>query len=240
LLSTSEDAPLGTRRIVTLGAGASYGHHDMTLKDERSRPAPSHHLGHSREGARQPEVFNAAGASLLEDTARFDYLPPDEIVSLLDAPAAGVVIDFGAGTGVFSIELARRRPDLRVIALDEQPRMLELMRAKPALQQFTNIEPMPVDRIDSIMGHADRILAINVLHEVGDDALREMSHLLKPKGAALIIDWDGGIDRSVGPPKGHTHTLDEARERLTKAGFQVETLEHMRYHFVLRCRPAAK
>ena len=148
------------------------------------------------------------------------------------------MIDFGAGTGIFSIEVARRRPDLKVIALDEQPRMIELMRAKPAVQQLNNIEPMLVDGVDSIMGRADRILAINVLHEVGDDALREMVHLLKPDGAALIIDWDSGIDRSVGPPKGHTHTLDEARERLSKAGFQVETL-HLRYHFVFRCRPSA-
>jgi SAM-dependent methyltransferase len=210
----------------------------MSAKHEHSHHGSSHHLGHSRDGAKQPEVFNAAGASLLEDTARFEYLSPDEIVALLDAPADGVVLDFGAGTGVFSIEVARRRADLSVIALDEQPRMIELMRAKPVVAQLTNIEPMLVDRIDSIIGHADRIFAINVLHEVGDDALREMTRLLKPDGAALIIDWDGGIDRSVGPPKGHTHTLEEARERLTQAGFRVETLEHLRYHFVLRCRPA--
>ncbi|HVN28093.1 MAG TPA: class I SAM-dependent methyltransferase, partial [Candidatus Binataceae bacterium] len=106
-------------------------------------------------------------------------------------------------------------------------------------QQLTNLEPMLIDRIDSIVGHADRILAINVLHEVGDDALREMAHLLKPNGSALIIDWDGGIDRSVGPPKGHTHTIDEAHERLSKAGFQVEKLEHLLYHFIFRCRPSA-
>jgi precorrin-6B methylase 2 len=31
------------------------------------------------------------------------------------------VIDFGAGTGTIAVELARRRPDLEVIALDEQP-----------------------------------------------------------------------------------------------------------------------
>ena len=148
-------------------------------------------------------------------------------------------MDFGAGTGIFSIEVARRRPDLRVIALDEQPQILELMRAKPALQQLANIEPMMVDRIDSILGRVDRILAINVLHEVGDDALREMAQLLKADGAALIIDWDGGMDRQVGPPKGHTHTVDEALERLSRAGFQVETLEHLHYHFVLRCRRPA-
>ncbi len=193
-----------------------------------------HHHGHSREGAKQPEVFDPARAALLDDPQRFEYLPPDDIVALLDAPRGGVVVDFGAGTGIFSIELARRRPDLKVIALDEQPEMLELLKAKPLARQLGNIEPMLADRIDSIKGIADRVLAINVLHEVGDEALREMSQLLKPQGSLLIIDWDGAADRPVGPPKGHTHTIAEARGRLVKAGLGLESLKPLLYHFVLR------
>jgi SAM-dependent methyltransferase len=195
-----------------------------------------HHHGHSREGAKQPEVFNPARAALLDDPERFKYLAPEDIVALLDAPKGAVVVDFGAGTGAFSIELARRRPDLRVIALDEQPGMLDLLRAKPAAHEVKNLQPMLTDEMDSIKGRADRILAINVLHEIGDHDLRGMSELLKPQGAALIIDWDGEMDRPFGPPKGHTHSPAEASARLAKAGFDTEVLEHLRYHFVMRAR----
>ncbi len=195
-----------------------------------------HHHGHSRKGAKQPEVFNPARAALLDDPKRFEFLPPDKVTTLLDAPQGAVVIDFGAGTGTFSIELAQRRPDLKLIALDEQPGMLDLLKAKPAMRQLTNIQPMLTDQIDTIKGAADRVLAINVLHEVGDDALRGMLQLLKPGGWALIIDWDGEMDRPIGPPKGHTHSPAEARARLTQAGFKVEPLDHLRYHFVLRAR----
>jgi 2-polyprenyl-3-methyl-5-hydroxy-6-metoxy-1,4-benzoquinol methylase len=146
------------------------------------------------------------------------------------------VVDFGAGTGTFSIELARRRPDLKVIALDEQPGMLELLKAKPVMRELSNLEPLLSDKIDSIKGVADRVLAMNVLHELGDEAVREMSQLLKPQGALLIIDWDSAIERPAGPPKDHTHTVAEARDRLEQAGLMVESLEPFRYHFVLRAR----
>jgi SAM-dependent methyltransferase len=207
---------------------SKHGHHH--------HEAAGHHHGHSREGAKQPEVFNPARAALLDDPKRFEFLPPDDIAALLDAPREGVVVDFGAGTGTFSIEIGRRRPDLKVIALDEQPGMLELMKAKPAAHELKNIQPMLTDRIDSIKGAADRVLAINVLHEVGDNDLQEMRELLKPQGSALIIDWDGAMDRPIGPPKDHTHSIAEARDRLAKAGFETETLDHLRYHFVLRAR----
>ncbi len=200
----------------------------------------SHRHGHSREGAKQPEVFNPARAALLDDPQRFEYMAPADVLKLLDAPEGSVVIDFGAGTGTYSIEIARRRPDLKIVALDEQPGMIELMKAKPAMRQLTNIQPMLSGELGSIIGTADRILALNVLHEVGDDALREMSQLLKPGGSALIIDWDGEMDRPIGPPKGHTHSIAEARDRLTAAGFEAESLEHLRYHFVLRATRPAK
>src|SRR3989304_2758407 len=97
---------------------------------------------HSRHGAKQPERFDPARAAKLDDPARFESLPPAEVIDLLDAPQGACVIDFGTGTGTYAIELARRRPDLQVIALDEQPEMLELLRAKPAAAALKNLAPV--------------------------------------------------------------------------------------------------
>jgi len=190
-----------------------------------------------RHGAKQPEVFNPARAALLDSPDRFEYLPPERIFAHLDAPQGALVVDFGAGTGTFSLELARRRPDLKIIALDEQPEMLKLLEAKPAVQQLPNVRPMLADEIDSLEGAADRILATNVLHELGDATLRGISRLLKPEGSLLIVDWNSAVDRAIGPPKDHTHTPDEALARLAKAGFEGISLEPLRYHFVVRAKP---
>ena len=86
---------------------------------------------HDRQGARQPERFNPERAARLDDPARFEYLPPEEIARLLDVPVNGRLLDFGTGTGTYAIELARLRPDVAVIALDELPAMLDRLRAKP-------------------------------------------------------------------------------------------------------------
>ena len=212
----------------------------MTPHDHHSGHAHGHKHSVGREGARQPEAFNPARAALLDDPRRFEHLAPDTVLDLLEAPSGATVIDFGAGTGTYALEIARRRPDLHIVALDEQPGMLELLRAKPEASALRNVEPVLSGELGRLAGSADRILAINVLHEIGDAALRQLKSLLKPGASVLFIDWDSSIDRPVGPPKDHTYTAAEARTRLEGFGLQVEQLPPMKYHFALRARIAAR
>ncbi len=196
----------------------------------------SHHHGVSREGARQPDAFNPERAALLDDPRRFDYLSVAQVLAMLDTPPSGLLIDFGTGTGMFAIEIAKRRTDLHIVALDEQPRMLELLRAKPEAKRLENLEAILTDELHRFAGSADRILVLNVLHELGYDALRQIKDLLKPSGVALFIDWDAAIDRPVGPPKDHTYSAAEAWTRLEHFRFRVERERPAKYHFVLRAR----
>ena len=194
------------------------------------------HAGGDRHGARQPERFDPARAKLLDDPSRFEYLPPDEVFTMLAAPTAGRVVDFGAGTGAYAIELAHRRPDLEVIALDEQQPMLDLLRAKPAVQRLSNLVPLHTAEIARLHGTADRVLALNVLHEVGDEPLRAMAGLLKPGGSVLVIDWNAGVERPVGPPRDHVYTVAEARERLERVNLRIENERIFKYHYALVAR----
>jgi 2-polyprenyl-3-methyl-5-hydroxy-6-metoxy-1,4-benzoquinol methylase len=196
------------------------------------------HGGDDRHGARQPERFDPARASLLDDPARFEYLPPDEVFRLLAAPTGGRVVDFGTGTGAYAIELAQRRPDVEVIALDEQQQMLELLRAKPAAKALANLRSVHTAEIARLRGTADRVLALNVLHEVGDEPLRTMAALLKPDGIVLAIDWNAGVERPVGPPRDHVYTAAEARERLERVGLRIAGERMFKYHYALIARGA--
>lgn len=196
------------------------------------------HHGHGgRHGARQPERFDPARAALLDDPARFAYLPHEAILRLLDPPAGGTVVDFGTGTGTYAIQIARARPDVKVIALDEQPEMLERMRSRPEAA-LPNIEMTLPDRLPELFGRADRVLALNVLHELGDAALRDLARLPAAEGFVLVIDWNSEIDRPVGPPRGHTYNQREAIARLENLGFAAEPLAPAKYHYVIRARPS--
>jgi ubiquinone/menaquinone biosynthesis C-methylase UbiE len=213
---------------------------------EKNQHDPHHHGRHAhgahgdddRHGARQPERFDPARAALLDDPSRFGHLPPDEVFEMLAAPAGGRAVDFGTGTGTYAIELARSRPDLEVIALDEQQEMLDLLRAKPAAQKLSNLKALHSNEITKLNGTADRVLALNVLHEVGDEALRAMAALLKPSGTVLVVDWNAGVERPVGPPRDHVYTVAEARERMERVGLRIEGERMFKYHYSLVARGA--
>lgn len=190
----------------------------------------SHHAD-DRHGARQPERFNPERASRLDDPARFEYLPVEDLAKLLDVPAGGKLLDFGAGTGTYAIELARLRPDVEVVALDEQPEMLGLLRAKPAAAELRNLKPALPGDIAAYQQKIDRVLALNVLHELGDESLRNLKAILGPGGRALFIDWNSEAERPAGPPADHVYSPSEGRQRLEQMGFTIRGEKLFPYHY---------
>jgi SAM-dependent methyltransferase len=190
-----------------------------------------------RAGAKQPFLFRPEHADRLDDRSRFEYLPPLALIGMLDPPPHGLVVDFGAGTGTYAIEIARGRPDLTVIAVDEQQVMLDKLLAKPQASQLPNLRTMLSEQVGQLRGCADRVLALNVLHELGDDALAGLADLLVADGFVLFVDWNAEVDRPAGPARHHTYTPQEAIERLGRFGYRVEPLGPLPYHFALRARP---
>lgn len=199
-------------------------------------PHHAHPHDPARSGARQPERFDPHRADMLDDVSRLEYVPPEKIIELLDLPQRALVVDFGAGTGTYAILIARARPDVTVIALDEQPEMLARLQSKPEAGQLKNLRPILPQAMEEFRGRADRVLALNVLHELGDEALKEMKALLNPSGFVLCVDWNADVDRPVGPPKDHVYGPGEAVDRLERLGFSVERLDPFPYHYALRVR----
>jgi drug/metabolite transporter (DMT)-like permease/SAM-dependent methyltransferase len=191
-----------------------------------------------RHGAKQPARFDPARAARLDDPVRFEYLPAADVCALLDAPQGSTVVDFGTGTGTYAVALARARPDLRIVALDEQPKMLELLRAKLARDPVANVQPAGTGALSGLRGRAARVLGINVLHELGDEALRDVRRLLAPGGSALFIDWNADVERPVGPPNDHVYGPRDARARLEANGFRVAQERVFQYHYALVTLPA--
>ncbi len=188
-----------------------------------------------RRGARQPERFDPAKAAALDDPARFAYLPAQEVLSLLDVPRGGLWVDFGTGTGAYARAIARLRPDAAVVALDEQAAMLEFLKAALKRDGPANVTPVLAGEAElaSLRGRADRALALNVLHEMGDASIEELAALLKTGGKAVFIDWNAAVDRPVGPPREHVFSAAEGRLRLERSGWAVHAEKSFPYHYAL-------
>ncbi len=191
-----------------------------------------------RHGARQHDRFDPSHAGGLDDPARLSFLPPEGVLDAADMPDGSTLIDFGAGTGTYAIPIAKRRPDAKIVAFDEQPAMLDRMRAKPEVANLPNLAIVSDAEIDRYRGKGDRIVAVNVLHELGDAALERLKTLLAEHGSALFVDWNGAIERPVGPPADHVYTPDEAARRLAAAGFATTPGPAFPYHYSIIARRA--
>ncbi|MHB8177229.1 MAG: class I SAM-dependent methyltransferase [Vulcanimicrobiaceae bacterium] len=190
-----------------------------------------------RHGAKQPEIFSADRAERLDDPAREAWLPTERLVALLDLRADAYALDFGTGTGRYALALAAAHPRTRVCAFDVQPEMIAIVEERVAQRGLANVVTQ-TGNAGELPAHAyDRVLAVNVLHEIGDVDLAELRARVAPGGWALIVDWDGTRERPVGPPPDHVHTPEEAGQRLRHAGFtRIDALDvpQFPYHFVLR------
>ncbi len=187
-------------------------------------------------GAKQPYIFSHERAGVLDDPEREAWLPTAVLVELLAVPSGSRVLDFGTGTGRYGLAFAQARPDLRVVAYDVQPEMLDIVRRRTADLRLENFS---AESWEGTLEKApyDRIFALNVLHEIDDDTLRSLAPLLAPHGDVLIFDWDATIDRPTGPPAEHAHSPAEARDRIARSGLRcIERIRDARfpYHFILR------
>jgi ubiquinone/menaquinone biosynthesis C-methylase UbiE len=177
--------------------------------------------------AHNERTFNPADAHKLEDPARLEWLPPADVLARLPLSPGMNVADIGAGTGYFSLPVARRiAPGGRVFAVDLQPEMLAILRAKMAAGGgVENVEPVEGSASASTLGDGscDLILIANVWHELDDcgAALAEAFRILRAGGRLALLDWRTDVTRPPGPPLGHRISQEAATRMLIAYGWSV-------------------
>ncbi len=170
------------------------------------------------------EPFDVRHADKLENPERLVELPPAKLVELLQLGGAETVVDFGAGSGMYSLPIAAALPNGHVLAVDTQPEMLARLRAKlptddvdgrvrPVLGE-NGVVPLPD-------GVAERMLVVNVLHHVHDDpaTLAEMARLLAAGGLLVTAEF-ARMDRPVGPPNARVLPLSKVRALIAELGLK--------------------
>lgn len=183
--------------------------------------------------------FDPARAHCLNAPERERFLPDARILELLALTGAETVLDYGAGTGRLTVPIAAALPAGRVIAVDEHPQMIGHLRSATA--GIANVEVIEIEHnaVPLEDRSVDRVLAANILHEVrGEGALAEIARLLRPTGTLLVLDWERGRKRDIGPPDEHLYSLQEAIAELSAAGLAAEAIpaDDLPYHFALRAQ----
>lgn len=111
-----------------------------------------------------------------------------------------VVVDIGAGTGTFAIQVKRAEPETRVIAVDPDPEVRELAEAKAGDLEIEFVTAMGGQHFGLVEeATVDAVTCSLVLHQCPMAAKRSILasayRLLKPGGRLLISDY--GEQRSL-------------------------------------------
>ena len=186
------------------------------------------------------DAFDPLHAPRLEDPARLEALPQAAVVSLLRLGGAETVIDYGAGTGTYTLAVAKAVPQGRVIAVEALPRLAEKLRDKltPELAERLQIVETDANAVPAADAVAARVLMVDVLRHLHDQpgALAEVVRLLRPGGLFVVVDW-GDRERPVGPPLDHVLGLAAVRDIVREMGLEeLEAHEpgtELPYHLVV-------
>jgi ubiquinone/menaquinone biosynthesis C-methylase UbiE len=164
------------------------------------------------------------GASWLDRPEREQEEHTDLAVRLLRLQRGTTVADIGAGSGYFTVRMARAvGPDGKVFATDMQPGMLELLGKAVAAAKLTNVVPVlgAADNPRLPAGSIDLALMVDVYHELSQPqtVLRHIRDALKPDGRLVLIEYRAE-DPAVPIRPEHKMTKAQVRLEVEPEGFR--------------------
>ena len=132
----------------------------------------------------------------LESAERIASLRTGEVIAKLNLRPTDVVADLGAGTGLFSLPLAKAVPSGRVYSVELDEGFLTQIRGKAKTENVTNIVPVLGKFTDPSLPARDVDVAFfhDVLHHVENRAayLKSVASYLKPGGRIVVIEFNPG------------------------------------------------
>lgn len=185
-------------------------------------------LRHPVSGRVIAPVMGVGGAGWLERPEREAEEAPSKAIAALKVLPGQVVADIGAGSGYYTVRLARAvGPKGRVYATDIQPGMLELLRgnvARAGLDNVTTVLGAPDDP-KLPPGAIDLAIMVDVYHELASPQafLQRLRPALKPDGRLVLLEFRKE-DRRVPILEVHKMSVVEVRQELEAEGFRLSAV----------------
>ena len=174
------------------------------------------------------QVMGHQGADWLERPDRATEEQPQKMVAALGLKSTDVVADIGAGTGYISQLLAQQVPEGKVLAVDVQPEMIELLKQRIQKSKIANIQPQLGTEQSPELPAASIDLAIMV------DAYHEFSYphemmtgivcALKPGGRVVLAEYRGE-DPLVFIKPHHKTTQKQIQQEMKDLGLKLQKNE---------------
>lgn len=161
---------------------------------------------------------------------------PDHVLEVLGLRPDAVVADIGAGTGYFTVRLARVVPLGHVYAVDIEPDLVRYLRERIAAEGLRNVTVVLAEADDPLLPEpVDVVFLCNTYHHIADRAayFRRLRPWLRPGGRVVIVDF---YKRRlpVGPPPEHKMSAEQVVAEMGEAGYRlVGREEELVYQYIL-------
>lgn len=165
-----------------------------TVYEQRLRPSPDG-IGKFYMGREIAKFMGYTGAGWLERPSRETEEQPSKVVSALNLKPKDVVADIGAGTGYLTFDIAPLLTAGKVLAVDIQPEMLEIIEFFKQEKNITNVEPILATPNNPNLPpeSVDLALMVDAYHEF--EYPREMMQgivkALKVGGRVVLVEYRG-------------------------------------------------
>ena len=174
------------------------------------------HGDHMQHRFDNPEQW----AKSFDDPARDAWQMPDKVIAALKLKPGQVVADLGAGTGYFTVRLARSPAMPKVYGVDIEPSMVNYIRERMAKEGLKNVVAVQASADNAnLPERVDLVLIVDTYHHIGnrETYFRRLAKSLKPGGRVAIIDFKP--DAPDGPPKEFRFPPEKVEKEMAAAGY---------------------
>jgi ubiquinone/menaquinone biosynthesis C-methylase UbiE len=198
---------------------------------------------HPVSGRVYAQPMGVAGAPWLDRRERELEEDPDLAMRLIRVQRGSTVADLGAGSGYFTVRLARAVGNTgKVYAVDIQAGMLALLQRAVERERFTNVIPVLGAPDDPRLPaeSLDLVLMVDVYHELSSPqtTLGHLKRALKPGGRLVLLEYRAE-DPDVPILPEHKMTKAQVKLEVEHEGFRQQRLydDLPRQHLIVFTRP---
>ena len=188
-------------------------------------------------------VMGHRAAGWLNRPERIREEMPDDVVANMGLESDHVVADIGAGSGYFSFRIADRVPSGKVLAVDIQPEMLQLIERQKTDTGVANIEGVlgQIDNPNLAPNSIDAAIMVDAYHEFSHpfEMIDGIYDALRPGGRIFLLEYRGEDD-SVPIRPLHKMTEEQVVKEMSIFGLEwTETLDFLPWqHMMIFTKPS--
>jgi SAM-dependent methyltransferase len=207
--SMKATARLAALLLLLIGASPLFTRTASSQQMKHDEPGYHHSFGDAEKWAKE-----------FDDPARDAWQKPEDMLDALQLVPSAIVADIGAGTGYFSVRIAKRVPDGKLFAVDIEPEMLHHLGERAHRERLHALQLVQASADSpNLPEPVDVALMVDTYHHI-DDRVGYFSRLkssLRSGGRLAIVDFR--TDAPEGPPPERRIPPEKVIAELGAAGY---------------------